>query len=126
MICRDWCVRYYYGADSPDLGLWWTDSVGELIDFALGWTFVVEIGKRWQPAILTKTTGINGTAGSGDPDDPTGLPNLAVVWTAGELDPVTPGEWVIEITATDTNDGNRERKTQGKLTMVAEVLAEVP
>ena len=116
------CVSYIDDADLGELEVWWTNC-GDLIDFAMGWTFLVEIGQRWQPAVISKTTGVTGGTGSGTEDN--GVPNLVIEWDLGELDVLTPGEWVIEITATRDAD-LKERKRQIRLTIIPEVLALVP
>jgi hypothetical protein len=90
-------VRYHTTAERPSLGLWLIDDDGELIDFSSGYTFALKIGDRGSAALLAKTSGITGAAGSGV--EPTGTPNVSVEWTAGELD-ITPGVYTGQLTAT--------------------------
>lgn len=81
-------VQYRRNAERPSLQLWIFDDDGDLIDFGTGYTFELKIGVVGQAALLTKTLGITGAAGSGV--EPTGAPNITVDWSAGELD-ISPG-----------------------------------
>lgn len=90
-------LRYHAGAARPALELWLQDDDGNLIDFSSGYTFTLVIEDNDETALLTKTTGITGAAGSGV--EPTGTPNVTVAWTAGELT-LTPGVYDLKLTAT--------------------------
>ena len=77
-------LTYYKTADRPALKLWLLDDDGTLIDFSPGgYTYQLKIGVIGATALVTKTTNIAGAAGSGV--EPTGVPNVVVTWTAGEL-----------------------------------------
>jgi len=84
-------------AEAPSVALWWVDDDGDLIDFSSGYTFTLKLGQRGQAAELTKTTGITGALGTGT--EPSGVPNVTVAWSAGELADVTPGLYEFELTA---------------------------
>jgi len=90
-------LRYKRTAERPSAQFWWLSEAGTLIDFSAGYTFTLRIGTIGTTALLTKTSGITGAAGSGL--QPTGVPNLTVDWQAGELN-LTPGKYAVEITAT--------------------------
>lgn len=85
-------IAYHRSAERPSLRLWLQDDDGDLIDFSTGYTFTLKIGPTGGTALLTKTTGITGAAGSSD------IPNVTVDWTAGELD-LTPKSYTWELTA---------------------------
>ena len=89
-------IRYRRTAERPDFLIWWLDRNSSLIDFSSGYTFELKIGQIGGAAILTKTVGITGAAGSGV--EPTGTPNITVAWSAGELD-LTPGYYDLVLTA---------------------------
>lgn len=101
-------LRYYRTAERPDLRLWIRDDNGNLIDFSTGYTFTFKLGEPGVTAIFTKTTGITGAVGSGNP--PTGTPNVTVTFTAGELDAVAvgPKHWQLRATS-----ANLDRLVQG-------------
>ena len=90
-------LRYHAGAERPALKLWLLDDDGALIDFSSGYSYKLRIGEVGAPAILEKTSGIAGAAGSGV--EPTGTPNITVTWSAGELD-LPPGAYTAQLTAT--------------------------
>lgn len=91
-------ITYYRTADLPALKLWIFDDDGSLINFATGWTFVLKIGDPGSAALLTKgPSGIAGAAGSGV--EPTGVPNVVVTWSAGEIN-LTAGTYGLQLTAT--------------------------
>lgn len=93
-------ITYYKNAEAPTLNLWWYSDDGTLVDFSSGVSgWQLKIGQYGETAVLTKTTGITGAAGSGT--DPDGTPNVVVVWSAGDLN-VTPGHYVLQLTATTT------------------------
>lgn len=83
-------VEYVKGSELPDLAVTWTDTNGDVINFASGWTFTVRIGVEGQEAEITKTSGITGSATA---------PNVTVAWTAGELDDLAVRVWSCQITA---------------------------
>lgn len=93
-------VRYHATAERPALELWLYDDDGSLIDFSSGYTFVLKVGLPGSAALLTKSSGITGAAGSGE--EPTGTPNVTVSWTAGEL-ALTPGSYMGQLTATTSS-----------------------
>lgn len=88
---------YARSAERPSAQLWLFDDDGTLIDFSSGYTFSLKVGTRGTAALLTKTDGITGAAGAGT--EPTGTANVAIAWTAGELD-LTPGTYTWQLTAT--------------------------
>lgn len=90
-------LEYAKGAEKPDLQIWWESSTASLIDFSTGYTFQLKIGNEDQSALLTKTTGITGAAGSGS--EPSGTPNVSIVWADGEL-AITPGLYSLQLKAT--------------------------
>lgn len=90
-------VSYLSSAERPALALWLKDDDGNLIDFSSGYTFSFKIGNTGTPALLTKTSGIAGAAGSGE--EPDGVANVVITWTAGEL-ALTPGTYAGQLTAT--------------------------
>jgi hypothetical protein len=87
--------RMVYSAHAADPagGIWWTTRAGTLIDYT-GYTFTAKI-TAGGTTVLTKTTGITGSAGSGT--NPTGTPNIVIEWGDDELD-VTPGDYYLELT----------------------------
>lgn len=89
-------LSYASTAERPDAHLWIFDDDGTLIDFSTG-TFSLKIGHAGTAAILTKSTGITGAAGAGV--EPSGTPNVVIVWTAGEL-ALTPGRYSGQLTWT--------------------------
>lgn len=110
-------VEYINGADLPDLEINWTDNSGTTIEFATGWTFEALIGKRSQPALITKTTGIVG-------DDTS--PNITITWDEDELDALTAGHtYDVAITASRTAD-DKQRKMIATIYIRDTVVAEAP
>lgn len=93
-------VSYNAAAERPGLGLWLRDSANALIDFSSGYTFVLKIGPRGGAALLTKSSNITGAAGAGE--EPTGTPNVVILWGAGEL-ALTPGVYRCELTCTTSS-----------------------
>jgi hypothetical protein len=93
-------LRYYRTADRPALKLWLFDDDGSLINLT-GYAFVFKIGDPDQPALLTKNSGITGAAGSGV--EPTGVPNVTITWTAGELAAVESGHYHWWLTGTESS-----------------------
>lgn len=85
-------------AELPILRIWWEDEDGELVNFASGVTaWELKIGPLDEPALLTKTSGIVGAAGSGTEDD--GEPNVTATWAIDDLD-IEPGIYTLQIKAT--------------------------
>lgn len=76
-------LSYHITADRPAAKLWLRDDDGTLIDFSSGYTWAFKVGETGSAALLTKTSGITGAAGSGS--EPTGTPNCTITWTAGEI-----------------------------------------
>lgn len=93
-------LGYHQNADRPAAKLWLFDDDGTLIDFSSGYTFSFKIGVAGSAALLTKTSGITGAAGSGT--EPDGTPNVTVTWTAGEL-AITVGQYAWQLTATTSS-----------------------
>ena len=91
---------YYRTAERPDIELWLFDGDGALINYASGFTFEFKIGNPGETAVLTKTSGITGAAGSGS--EPSGTPNITVTFTADELDNVDVGTWTWQLKATSS------------------------
>jgi hypothetical protein len=111
-------LRYHKTAERPDSKLWLLGDDGNLIDFSSGYTFSFKIGRRGTAAVLTKTTGITGAAGSGG--EPTGTPNVTIVYSAGEFAAVTPSpsyRW--QLTATV---GGLDRVFEGAFELVEVIL----
>jgi hypothetical protein len=100
-------IRYARGATRPDLNLWVYDDDGSLIDFTTGFSFVVRIGDLGYAAQKEKTTGIIGSAGTGNEDTEGSEPNVRVQWAAGDLD-ITPGEYTFQLNA-DAGGGTTPR-----------------
>lgn len=100
-------IQYAKGATRPDLKLWLYNEDELLIDFATGFQFTVRIGDRGVPALTEKTTGITGATGTGNADTPGSTPNLAIAWSAGELN-IAPGEYTLQINA-DAGGGTAPR-----------------
>lgn len=90
-------VRYKRNAELPSLEIWWFDDDNNLVDLSSASGFTLKVGNVGQAAVLTKTTGITGAAGSGT--EGSGTPNVTVAWAAGDLD-LTPGAYTMELYAT--------------------------
>lgn len=93
---------YPPGDELGDAGLFHKDSTGALIDFSSGYTFVVTIlNPSTGTALVTKSTGVTGAAGSLTSN----TPNITVAWADDELDGLTPGtEYPFRCVATRTAD----------------------
>lgn len=92
-------LKYFKGAEHPDIALTWTDSSGAIIDLSAGFTFELKIGHGGRPALLTKTLGITGAQTA---------PNLTIVFAATELDNVPAGMYEVQIRANQTST-NKDR-----------------
>jgi hypothetical protein len=88
---------YHKTAERPVIELWLIDDDGALIDFSSGYTFSWKIGHPGNAAVLTKTSGITGAAGSGS--EPDGTPNVTIQPAAGEFN-ITAGVYSWQLTAT--------------------------
>lgn len=97
-------------ASLPDAQFTWLDHDGTPIDFTSGYLFRVTVGRPPEPAVITKTSNIIGSASSTMRD-----PNLTVVWQPNELSVLTPGIWYFQITATEINSGGKQRILSGSL-----------
>jgi hypothetical protein len=86
---------FIQGQDLPDLGFVWKDNSGAIRDFSSGWTFTVQIGNSGDDALIVKTTGITGAATS---------PNVTVSFSAGELDGLPAGVYVLQLIARRNSD----------------------
>ena len=69
-------VQYEIGEELDDLQVTWLDPDGNVRNFSTGWTFELKIGQTGSAAVMTKTTGITGSATA---------PNLVVTFAAEEL-----------------------------------------
>jgi hypothetical protein len=110
-------LRYFRTAERPDLKFWLLDDDGALVNLASGYTFTFKIGTPNATAVLTKTTGITGAAGTGTSSS--GTPNLVVSFTAGELDSLAVRQYTWQIRATATS---LDRIWQGKITIADVIL----
>lgn len=109
-------------SELPYLRIWWEDEDGNLVDFSAGVTaWLLRIGNLGESALLEKTTGITGYAGSGT--EPDGNPNVVVTWQPGELN-ITPGTYTLQIFATFGALGQRALQTPINIGRV--VLAPAP
>lgn len=90
-------VTYYKTGERPDLELWLTDQSGALINFST-YTFVFKIGYLGETALVTKSAGITGAAGSGT--EASGTPNVTISLTSGELDSVAASLYTGQLKAT--------------------------
>jgi hypothetical protein len=109
-------LQYHETAARPSAQLWLEDADGTLVDLSSGFTFSLKIGHPGSDALLTKTTGITGAAGSGA--EPDGTPNCTVAWTAGELAGLDPGVYDWQLTATT---GGLPRVWSGVLEILAAI-----
>lgn len=91
-------VIYYQSAERPALQLWLFDEDSALIDFSTGYTFSLKLGRPGSAAILTKTAGITGAAGSGTEGN--GVPNVSITFASGELESLEPRGYTGQLTAT--------------------------
>lgn len=86
-------LEYFAGDERP----YWQPTIeveGVTEDYSSGFTFEVNIAASTSSApVVTKTSGITGAAD--------GL--IVVAWAVGEL-AITPGRYVIQLTATRTSD----------------------
>ncbi len=80
--------------------MWIQDRSGALIDMSSGYTFSLRIGTPGSTALLTKSSGITGAAGSGV--EPSGTPNVTVAFSAGELN-LAAGTYAWQLTATTSS-----------------------
>lgn len=92
-------IKYKRTAERPALEFWIRDAANNLIDFTTGYTFVFKLGAIGGAAVFTKSAGIVGAAGSGD--DRTGVPNVTVTFSAGELAALPAKVYSWQITATN-------------------------
>lgn len=92
-------ITYYKNAEDPSTRIWWEDDDGSLVDFSAVTSWSVKIGQVGETALLTKTSGVTGAAGAGA--EPSGTPNLVIVWAAGELN-LAAGAYVMQVVATTT------------------------
>lgn len=78
-------LRYHNTAERPEAVLGLPDG----IDVSSGYTFVLKIGTPGSTAVVTKSSGLTG-----------GVGQVTVTWTAGELAPLPPSQYVVQLTAT--------------------------
>jgi hypothetical protein len=88
-------LTYQSNQQSYDpLSLTWLDDSGNVQDLSSGWTFTLKIGREGELSpVVTKTSGITGNAVA---------PNLVVQWAVDDLEPLTVGDWLLQIAATQT------------------------
>ena len=89
-------IIYYKGAENPSTRIWWEDDDGTLVDLSAVSTWQLKIGNPGETALVTKTNGMTGAAGAGV--EPSGTPNLVIVWSSGDLD-IDPGHYVLQVKA---------------------------
>lgn len=109
-------AEYTIGDELADLGLFWQDSSGALIDFSSGYTFTVTVTDNAGTSQFTaKTTGITGAVGSLAED----TPNVTVAWaTSSELSSITTaGIYKFFCTARRTAD-SKDRTFRGLIRIV--------
>jgi hypothetical protein len=101
-------LTYYRTAERPALQLWLLDADDNLIDFTTGNTFEFKLGSAGAAAVLTKTSGITGAAGSGT--ELGGTPNVTITFTPDELlVPADTYRWQLRASA----PGSLDRVYQG-------------
>lgn len=92
-------VEYVQGAELDALTLQIEDGTGALINMSSGYTFSLKVGTTYATA-FTKTSNIGGIS--------TGC---QVLWsTTGELNTLSPGEYIGEITCTRVTDSRQYRR----------------
>jgi hypothetical protein len=102
-------IEYYVGAELDPIDITWKEADESTVrDFSSGWTFTVLVGQIGQPAEITKTTGITGSAPPG--------PNVVIDWDPDELDVLVPGEYVFAVIARFTTGQDAIRT--GQLTIL--------
>jgi hypothetical protein len=99
-------VEYEIGEELDDLAITWTDSGGNLRNFASGWTFEFKLGVLGSAAVLTKTTGITGAATA---------PNVTIAFAPEEL-VVANNTYVGQLRARRTSD-SKDLFTQFDMTI---------
>ena len=96
-------MRATYFANSAaydNLAIEWVNDSNDPIDFdGGGWTFELTCFAFGQAAEFTKETGL--AARTPTENDPS---NLVVTWEEGELDSLSPGRWVVRVTAVDATN----------------------
>ena len=90
---------YHRHSERPAAKMWLFDDDGTLIDMS-GYTFRFRIGNPGSAALLSKTSNITGSVGSGI--EPTGSANVTITWAAGDLD-IEPGVYSWQLTATTSS-----------------------
>lgn len=88
-------------AERPSIEMWLEDADGALIDLSSGYSYSLKLGEVGSAAAFTKTSGFTGAAGSGE--EPSGVPNLTIAFTAAELDSLTPGPCTGQLTLTTSS-----------------------
>ena len=105
-------LEYHSSASLPNVELWLQDDDGTLVDFSSGYTFSLKIGAKGAAAVLTKSSGITGAAGSGS--EPDGTANVTIAWSDGELANIDPGPYTWQLTCTATS-GGKDRVFEGQI-----------
>ena len=90
-------ITYYKNAEDPSTRIWWLDDDGTLVDFSAVSSWSLKIGQVGETALLAKTSGITGAAGAGA--EPTGTPNVVIVWASGDLN-IAAGHYTMQLVAT--------------------------
>jgi hypothetical protein len=94
-------IILYKTMERPDIKLWLVDDDKTLIDFSTGYTFTFKLGVPGSAATFTKSSGITGAAGAGT--EPSGTPNIAMTFSAAELDSVAVGLTTGQLIATTSS-----------------------
>ena len=111
---------YNRHAERPVAVMWWREEDDQdLVDFSdAGYSFVFKVAPpgRNPVAVLTKSTGIVGSVGSGV--EPTGTPNVVITWNVGDLD-IEPGNYKWQCIATLGSD---DRFAEGTIKILDAIL----
>lgn len=110
-------AEYTIGDELDNLGLFWLDSTGALIDFSSGYTYTVTMtDSKGNNQFTAKTSGITGAAGSLATD----TPNVVVAWaTSSEISSIAdPGIYNFFCRARRSAD-NKDRTFRGLIRLVS-------
>lgn len=96
-------LRYYVGSDLPDTQITLRNGDGTYPDFSSGYTFSIKVAPAGSTtATFTKSTNVTGAAGSAT------VANLTISWaTSGELNSLTAGYYILQVTVTRTSDSRQ-------------------
>lgn len=95
-------VKFYKGAERPDITLIWRGTTGAILDLSGTQTFELKIGSPGREAEYTKTAGIIGAQTA---------PNITITFLPDELTDVPVGLHVAQLRARDTST-NQDRMMQ--------------